>query len=588
MTDSVAYFAENVRLTAEQIDGQMAESAAFLQVTTELTLAHYDLAPDEIQSATRFDGTNDLGVDAFYQSDDEEVIYIIQAKSGERSPGDQRKDINELRAVPSELLNPVSAARANSAIKEILPSYRDALERGFAVRLVYAIAIPLAPRNRRWLEAAVDIERPRDFMNADLSIDVLDAPALESRYGELIGIKGILSCDVDFSLDGAVYHCGPEKPFRVIDVTIPAMTLLRAHEQYGTEIFRYNPRFDLGRNDVNKEIEESIRASPGIFHLLNNGVTAVCDGFRIDSGAGVLHVEDFQIVNGCQTTRTLWRVSKNSADALDSCFVNLRLIEGQAIQSSISRATNRQTALVYTDDLANRPEQRHLRNAFGRMAPPWFYEAKRGEWNLLEGAARAKYARNDVKGRYRRLKPQQVAQATRASLGAPGEAKDRPRAFLTNVDENATYQEIFKSRAYQLLLPALLHEQAGGWSREVNAELVAAQDPWVGWVKYAIVYLAYRYVREVYEEDVGLLDERMSKRLVTQFDSWAPDVVAACGEALNGLIAARTNNPAECRRYFRQDDNLDEMFDALSSQIRTIDRARDRLELEPLASTLPL
>src|SRR5262249_47218369 len=76
------------------------------------------------------------------------------------------------------------------------------------------------------------------------------------------------------------------------------------------------------------------------FVLMNNGVTVIARSVR-HAGARFT-IEDFQIVNGCQTSHALFNAKDNLDDTVT---VPLRLIvtEDEQVIESIIHATNRQT-----------------------------------------------------------------------------------------------------------------------------------------------------------------------------------------------------------------------------------------------------
>ena len=65
-------------------------------------------------------------------------------------------------------------------------------------------------------------------------------------------------------------------------------------------------RFLGGRGKVNKGMQDTLRDAPERFGLYNNGITIVASDWTQD-GASVSLVEPY-IVNGCQTSRTIWEV----------------------------------------------------------------------------------------------------------------------------------------------------------------------------------------------------------------------------------------------------------------------------------------
>ncbi len=106
-------------------------------------------------------------------------------------------------------------------------------------------------------------------------------------------------------------------------------------------LFYDNVRDWQDYNEVNSEIRETLRS--GIkdrFVLMNNGVTIIARSLTPTGNHFV--IEDFQVVNGCQTCHVLFDEADNIDD---SVVIPLRLIatQDEAVIHSIVRATNRQT-----------------------------------------------------------------------------------------------------------------------------------------------------------------------------------------------------------------------------------------------------
>lgn len=94
-------------------------------------------------------------------------------------------------------------------------------------------------------------------------------------------------------------------------------------------------------NSVNTEIAETLAgARKGQFPLMNNGVTIIAKSVRLTGTKFV--IQDFQVVNGCQTCNVLW-AKRDELD--DTVLVPLRLIstDNEDVIVDIIRATNRQT-----------------------------------------------------------------------------------------------------------------------------------------------------------------------------------------------------------------------------------------------------
>jgi AIPR protein len=113
-------------------------------------------------------------------------------------------------------------------------------------------------------------------------------------------------------------------------------------------LFYDNVRDFQGDNPVNHEINETL-ASPSqqLFVLMNNGVTIVADS--INKTGDTFTIEDYQIVNGCQTSHVLFNNAKNLTKPV---HIPVKLIVSQdgEVKNKIIKATNRQTP-VKTEEL---------------------------------------------------------------------------------------------------------------------------------------------------------------------------------------------------------------------------------------------
>ncbi len=124
---------------------------------------------------------------------------------------------------------------------------------------------------------------------------------------------------------------------------------LRSH------IFEENVRAFLGTdNPVNKSITETLSNADSAtrFPVLNNGITVVSPDVRVQGSN--LHIKNFQIVNGCQTSNMLYQ-NKDKLD--DFTMVSLKVVETQNedVFSDLVRATNSQTKIEETQFLSLRP-----------------------------------------------------------------------------------------------------------------------------------------------------------------------------------------------------------------------------------------
>ncbi|MBT2656596.1 AIPR family protein [Bacillus sp. ISL-18] len=160
-------------------------------------------------------------------------------------------------------------------------------------------------------------------------------------------------------------------------------------EKGGNMLFYSNIRNYLGKDTtINKGIKSTLDQVPEKFWYFNNGITIVCEEFISKNGVVEMHAP--QIVNGCQSAKSLWHhfyISKTKSDIKNTQdgYLLVKIIETKkiandkekkALRDNITRYTNSQNAVKGLDFYALDEFQRDLRNrldAFG-----YYYEIQRG------------------------------------------------------------------------------------------------------------------------------------------------------------------------------------------------------------------
>lgn len=130
------------------------------------------------------------------------------------------------------------------------------------------------------------------------------------------------------------------------------------------QVFEENVRAFLGvDNPVNQSIATTLNSgdTASRFPVLNNGITIVSPDVRVQGTN--LHLENFQIVNGCQTSNILF---ENRAALDDTVMVTLKVVEttSEDVFSELVRATNSQTKVDETQFLSLRPVVKKIEQYF--------------------------------------------------------------------------------------------------------------------------------------------------------------------------------------------------------------------------------
>lgn len=151
-------------------------------------------------------------------------------------------------------------------------------------------------------------------------------------------------------------------------------------------IFYDNVRDWQDFNAVNSEIRYTLESgiTRSRFALMNNGVTIIAKTLR--TTANKFYIEDYQVVNGCQTSHVL-HDQRGSVD--DTVMIPLRLIatKDEEVIGSIIKATNRQTEVREEQLLALSDFQKKLEAYFTAFDDPQrlYYERRSRQYNSFGG-----------------------------------------------------------------------------------------------------------------------------------------------------------------------------------------------------------
>ncbi|MEK5377288.1 AIPR family protein [Paenibacillus sp. FSL P2-0173] len=173
--------------------------------------------------------------------------------------------------------------------------------------------------------------------------------------------------------------------------------LVGIYEQYGQKLFEQNVRTFLQfKGGVNKGIRNTIEFTPELFFAYNNGITATASEVEFDNKGEISKIIDFQIVNGAQTTSSIYAAKKNSKLDVSKVIVQMKLsvVKEKEKQydfvSKVSEYANTQNKVNKSDFFSNNPYHKEMKSNSQRVWAPsvggsqrrthWFYERVRGEY----------------------------------------------------------------------------------------------------------------------------------------------------------------------------------------------------------------
>ncbi|HED37155.1 MAG TPA: AIPR protein, partial [Ignavibacteria bacterium] len=166
-------------------------------------------------------------------------------------------------------------------------------------------------------------------------------------------------------------------------------------------IFYDNVRDYLGENLVNQKMDETLKNKKfDIFAILNNGITIVADKKNSSKGK-LFSISNYQVVNGCQTSHTLF--NNKDLDGMNEITIPVKLIitQNEDIKSSITIATNSQTAIKEEQLVAFSDFQKNLEQYYKSFKDDnkLFYERRTGQYNTEQGVTKTKIVtiKNQIK-----------------------------------------------------------------------------------------------------------------------------------------------------------------------------------------------
>ncbi|SDU50359.1 AIPR protein [Desulfobacula phenolica] len=190
--------------------------------------------------------------------------------------------------------------------------------------------------------------------------------------------------------------------YKTILAVFPGEILADLYEKYNARLLERNVRaFLQARGKVNKGIRATLNTEPGMFLAYNNGITGTAESIVLEDlesgGRGITYLKDFQIVNGGQTTASLFHTRKKDKAELSSAFVQAKLCiindekKLNKVVPLVSRYSNSQNKVNDADFYSNDPFHVEVEELSRTIWAPaesgtnqlthWFYERSRGQYN---------------------------------------------------------------------------------------------------------------------------------------------------------------------------------------------------------------
>ena len=392
---------------------------------------------------------------------------------------------------------------------------------------------------------------------------------------------------------------------------VPGNVISDLYGRYGSRLLEGNVRsFLSARGKVNKGIRSTILSEPEMFLAYNNGITATATGVTLSADASRLtQIRDLQIVNGGQTTASLFYLNRDEGKNIDfsSVVVQMKLVvvnPERAIElvPNISRYANSQNRVSEADFFSNSPFHVRLEELSRRVLAPakpgvnfqtkWFYERTRGQYlneksKISTAEARkfqATYPRNQLITKTDAAK-YEVSWAMKPHVVSAGAQKN----FVAFADEVTSKWETSDAQFNEVYFKNLVSKAI--LFNDVRSRVVRSDWYQSGYLANIVTYTLAKLAHEILQQGGG---RRLDLGRVWSAQAVDPALADVCS-ALARLVFEALTDPGrrianvtewakseECWRSIQSIDfRLDEQFlQSLVSQEDQLQELRDATSVQ--------
>jgi hypothetical protein len=184
-------------------------------------------------------------------------------------------------------------------------------------------------------------------------------------------------------------------------------TIAEMYARHSSRLIEQNVRMFLqARGSVNSGIQTTIKDEPDNFLAYNNGMSLTAKSVELkgrvtDGQCQIAKVTELQIVNGAQTSGSIFHARQKERNMLRGVWVQFKLTvpdDGKSdpqFYSNISKYANSQNKVKVTDLSANHPFHQKIEKLSRAIVTPnrndgtslshWFYERARGAYLIDKG-----------------------------------------------------------------------------------------------------------------------------------------------------------------------------------------------------------
>lgn len=357
-------------LFTDHLDPRRTESASFLMWYLE---SYYKLDPLEAVDSV-CDQRGDKGVDGIYVNDNDMTISVFQSKitqSSNSSIGDTSL---------KEFYGTLSQFRDQEAVQNLIDTAGNAEVVRLAKRHDLVNKIKTHDLQGIFISNGDLDANGEAYLNTTPEIRFVGKTELIKTYisdQRTSPIPALVQFDiVGFSMSEYIV----DSKTRALIAPIKARELVNLQGIADQSLFAFNVRGPLGKTQVNRDIIKSIRdpSTHKLFPLFHNGITIISE--NIDTNPERITIENYYVVNGCQSLNSLYEHRDKITDDLRLLTKLIQMDITTRLSEQVTWYSNNQNGVKARDFKSNNPIQIRLQNDFQKYYDGQYsFEIKRGE-----------------------------------------------------------------------------------------------------------------------------------------------------------------------------------------------------------------
>lgn len=348
------------------------------------------------------DGSGDGGIDIAYLmlgdiledgSSEGNTWYLVQSKHGSAFNGkstiliEGEKIIDNLNGDNDRLSS--IGDEVSRRVRNFIACAGD----NDKLKIIYATHDPLSEEDKRGVDHVRRLGR--SHFGDLFDVDAISIQTIYNRLAELSSNTGKIKIQLtaNLTMSGSELWVGAVSLINIYEF----LKFYKRETGDLDQLYEKNVRKYLGGGRVvNKGIAQTLKKDPEKFGLFNNGITIVAEDV-VGAEKNYVITEPY-IVNGCQTTKTIWQVMVERLDSgasrlsseleewknrLSNGIVILKIVkvspENESELNDITRYTNSQNSVSRQDFIALESDFRTLAAEFAKKYKVYL-EIHRGGW----------------------------------------------------------------------------------------------------------------------------------------------------------------------------------------------------------------